>query len=309
MSDKIPQFSIVIPTYNRRAVLDLALRTVLSQTCRDFEVIVVDDGSNDGTAEWIATTYGQFQVIRQPNGGPGSARNRGIISSRGSYIVLFDSDDEWFPWTLATYQEAIRRFDNPSVILGQWVDDGPQSDHVWGASGCEPEFVDYPDFLAASERPVFWSSNNVAIRRDLLCGENLFEESLRVFEDKDLGIRLGVEKGFVKIDRPGTVIYRRTPGSLSVNLTEALKGIRHVVSREIQGGYPGGFARRRQRRNYICLTSRSVSLALLKDGRFKQAWSLFFSTLAWNISLGRARYLFGFPTVGCLALLRKLLPS
>jgi len=89
------EVSVIIPTYNRRELVQRALRSVLAQTRRVDEVIVVDDGSTDGTGEALAAAFGDRIVyLRQSNAGVSAARNRGLALARGRYLALLDSDDE-----------------------------------------------------------------------------------------------------------------------------------------------------------------------------------------------------------------------
>jgi cellulose synthase/poly-beta-1,6-N-acetylglucosamine synthase-like glycosyltransferase len=97
----VPLFSIVIPTFNRERLIAATLESVLAQTEGDFEVIVVDDGSTDGTEAALAPWRDRLTFVRQPNQGPGPARNLGAARAKGEYIAFLDSDDLWFPWTLA----------------------------------------------------------------------------------------------------------------------------------------------------------------------------------------------------------------
>ncbi len=90
--------SVVIPLYNKAPYVRRSLDSVLGQTCGDFEVIVVDDGSTDGGADVVrACPDPRVRLITQPNAGPGPARNRGIAEARGEYLAFLDADDEWMP--------------------------------------------------------------------------------------------------------------------------------------------------------------------------------------------------------------------
>lgn len=93
--------STVIPTYNRREELTRAIDSALAQTYGNQEVLVVDDGSTDGTAQMLAQRYSdRVRCICRPNGGVSSARNQGMREARGEFIALLDSDDEWLPMKL-----------------------------------------------------------------------------------------------------------------------------------------------------------------------------------------------------------------
>ena len=90
-----PLVSVVIPTFNRAATIVRAVESVLQQTYRPLELIVVDDGSTDGTSE-VLQAYGKAVVyVRQDNAGPAAARNRGIRESQGDMVAFLDSDDVW----------------------------------------------------------------------------------------------------------------------------------------------------------------------------------------------------------------------
>jgi glycosyltransferase involved in cell wall biosynthesis len=92
------EVSVIIPTYNRRDLVQRAIGTVLAQTRTVQEILVVDDGSTDGTGEALAAAFGdRIRCVRQANGGVSSARNHGLRLARGRYLALLDSDDEWLP--------------------------------------------------------------------------------------------------------------------------------------------------------------------------------------------------------------------
>ena len=106
--------SVVIPTCNRRDLLPRALDSVLAQTSLADEIIVVDDGSHDGTPELVRRNYPQARLIVQSNAGVSAARNRGISSATGEWIAFLDSDDAWLPRKLERQLQSlhnIRNFD------------------------------------------------------------------------------------------------------------------------------------------------------------------------------------------------------
>lgn len=95
-----PTVSVVIPVYNSREVIGATIESVLAQTWKDYEIIVVDDGSTDGSAEVVQQFREKVTSIRQDNRGVAQARNRGIEESHGEYIALLDHDDLWHPTKL-----------------------------------------------------------------------------------------------------------------------------------------------------------------------------------------------------------------
>src|SRR4051812_17019821 len=104
-----PSVSIIIPAYNSERYLRASLQSVLEQTYRDYEVIVVDDGSTDGTKAAVLGVEGSIRYIYQSNQGPSAARNTGIAAARGDFICFLDADDSWTPDKLAIQVEFMER--------------------------------------------------------------------------------------------------------------------------------------------------------------------------------------------------------
>src|SRR5438045_7898820 len=145
-------FSIVIPTYNRSELLREALESVFAQTFTDYEVVAVDDGSTDETVQVLRSYGQQVRFFRQENKGPGAARNLGLTQARGEYVAFLDSDDLWFPWTLATYRRAIEENRHPAMIAGAHVDFEGAAPAVAPA---EYRHTYFPDYLATAEHNVW----------------------------------------------------------------------------------------------------------------------------------------------------------
>ncbi len=103
-----PFFSVVLPTYNRRKQLERCLRSIDLQTFKDYEVIVVDDGSTDDTPQFISNDYPRIKYFRQKNQGVSKARNTGMELAEGSYIAFIDSDDVWYSHRLEVLHKVIR---------------------------------------------------------------------------------------------------------------------------------------------------------------------------------------------------------
>src|SRR5262249_54903355 len=115
-------FSVVIPAHDRWHVLPRTLDSVWAQTFTDFEVIVVNDGSTDGTEEWLAAQGERVPRVTQANHGPGAARNLGTRKARGEYVAFLDSDDVWPSWTLATFAGLIYKHNSPAILAGRVVE-------------------------------------------------------------------------------------------------------------------------------------------------------------------------------------------
>jgi glycosyltransferase involved in cell wall biosynthesis len=116
------RISVVIPSYNRRHTLERALQSVFEQTSPVDEVILVDDGSTDGSSEMVRQLFAQVNVITQPNLGVSAARNRGIAAARFEWIALLDSDDSWLPQKIDQIRRAHKL--QPGFVLYH-------SDEIW----------------------------------------------------------------------------------------------------------------------------------------------------------------------------------
>ena len=111
--------SVVIPTYNREALIGAAVESVLRQSYKHIEIIVVDDGSTDRTRQ-VVQAYGErVRYVHQANAGAASARNRGLREARGEFIALLDSDDEWFAWKLDAQVHVLDRYPDIGMV---WTD-------------------------------------------------------------------------------------------------------------------------------------------------------------------------------------------
>ena len=118
--------SVIIPTHNRRDLLPRAIDSVLGQTHKADEIIVVDDGSDDGTAEMLRQTYPEVKLIQQKNAGVSAARNRGITSATGEWIALLDSDDAWLPQKLERQLETLAQHPGFRIV---------HCDEIWFRNG------------------------------------------------------------------------------------------------------------------------------------------------------------------------------
>lgn len=182
----MPLVSVIIPTFNRARFVGRAIDSVLSQTFQDFELIVVDDGSTDGTAELLSKNYPNIRIFLQPNRGVASARNLGIRNASGELIAFLDSDDEWLPRKL---EKQVSLYDShePFFIC--------HSDEIWIRNGCElKQQAKHKKqggrfFERALERCLI-SPSSVIISRALLDKVGLFDESLLAAEDYDMWLRI-----------------------------------------------------------------------------------------------------------------------
>jgi glycosyltransferase involved in cell wall biosynthesis len=202
-----PQVSIIIPTYNRAHFLPDAIESVFAQTYRNWELIVVDDGSTDNTKEVVEKYGSRVRYFYQENKGPGAARNLGIRQARGEYIAFLDSDDMWMPEKL---ERQVRLFERePDVGLAgcgcYYVDEGGT---VRGAEQA-PYTIDHKDMQV---RCALVGSTDAAMARRVCFEEvGLFDESLLRCEDWDMWLRIS-KRYTVKCIRDPLVKIRVHPG-------------------------------------------------------------------------------------------------
>lgn len=282
-----PFFSVVIPTYNRLNHLGEAVRSVQNQSYSKYEIIVVDDGSVDGTREWLAKQK-DITAIHQPNRGPGAARNQGIARSRGEYIAFLDSDDVWPPWTLEVFLEALETNHHPSLLSGCYKE-VRDAREIFGESKSELAALSFEDYLASSHYPYSVGSGNCVVKRSALFSKDFLEDRLNG-EDHDLIIRLGCEPGFVQILSPVTLGWRRHAVSETADYWRSALGAARLVRREKQGLYPGGQSRATERRRIIARHVRPTVLHCLDKSSLKQALALYGATLLWNSNLGNWKF-------------------
>ncbi|HSV96405.1 MAG TPA: glycosyltransferase [Spirochaetota bacterium] len=189
-------FSVIIPVYNRPVPLRRAIESVLAQSFRDYEIIVVDDGSTDHTGT-AARSFPAVRYFRQERRGVSAARNRGAAESRARYLAFLDSDDEWLPGKLGAQREFIER--NPLVRIHQtdetWIRRGirvnPMKKHR------KPE----GDIFIPSLDLCLVSPSAVAIERSLFDRVGGFDERLEVCEDYDLWLRIALDERVGLVDR------------------------------------------------------------------------------------------------------------
>jgi len=307
----MPFFSVIIPTYNRGESIYPTLDSVLAQTVTDFELIVVDDGSQDSTPQ-VLEEYSarakdaRLRLLRRENGGTCAARNSGIEAANGQYIALLDHDDLWFPWTLESYRKVIDQFNSPSFCAGSVVAMDLRSLDM-NAIGREPaQTRQFGDFLASPLRDCPIYPSGWAIRADVLRSIGGFFPYHLGFEDHDLMLRLGEAPGYVQLVEPKLAVRGLHDENLSSDRQVAwfVGGLEVLLERERNGTYPGGFARARRRRAFIGAAARPLSVACVRVGRLRSAAAIYLQTFAWHLRLGKLRYLIGFPFLVLLRIFR-----
>ena len=217
-----PGVSVIIPTFNRAKVIAETIDSVLAQTYRDIEIIIVDDGSTDDTAKELSIYGDRIRIVYQENAGTSAARNRGIEVSNAKIIAFQDSDDLWKPTKLERQVSLLSKLDSSvpcclcNAIMQNLYGDGREllSFDISGISSQYPEglWLNVTEVLAS--RSVLFNQT-VAVRREALEKVGGFDADLRSAEDYDLSLRLSLEGPWGFITEPLTIWRAGASNSLS----------------------------------------------------------------------------------------------
>jgi glycosyltransferase involved in cell wall biosynthesis len=218
-----PAISVVIPAFNARATVTSAIRSALGQSIRDVEVVVVDDGSSDDTAEVVrALREPRVRLVQQHNRGLPAARNAGLESSRGAHIAFLDSDDLLLPRYVELALAALARTERPGFAYTDAYVFDPRSGQVRRRSAMARSRPPFPapddpgEFLARLLQANFVYVSTV-VPRTVLRAVGGFDERRTSSEDYELWLRILLH-GFRAAWVPGRhALYRQHPGQMSAD--------------------------------------------------------------------------------------------
>lgn len=216
-----PVVSVVIPAYNDARFIGQALRSVLAQSYRPLDIVVVDDGSTDETAE-IAGSFGpQVRIFRQANAGAAAARNRGLAVSTGDYVAFLDADDLWHPRKVELQLRHLQTCPECAAVYCRKIEVRADTQTLqWNGTIGEP-----PDALATNPRESGWlylellrssliHTSSIMVSRAAIERVGLFEESLRKGQDLEFWLRLSRLAPIHMLDAVLSA-YRIHPASIS----------------------------------------------------------------------------------------------
>lgn len=234
-SSMLPLVSAIIPAFNREATIARSVRSALSQTYGNLEVIVVDDGSSDGTVNALAPFDGRIVVLRQANGGPSLARNLGASKARGAILAFLDSDDEWLPDKIEKQVRMMLAYGPgmPCCVCNAAYSDGSEAPArtSFGLAGLAPPFegaiLENPVDLLTSTFLLF--NQVAAIRRDAFEQVGGYNERLRLLEDYDLSLRLATLGPWGVLSEPLVLKDDDTGG---IGVTAMKDELKHLAAQE-----------------------------------------------------------------------------
>ena len=255
------RFSVLIPIFNREKYLRQAIDSVLAQSFKDFEILAVDDGSTDHSADELRWYGDKITFLQQSNQGPEVARNRAAAQAQGEYLVFLDSDDFFFPFALQTFDEVIRRFDSPPVVIGNMAFFQENAPYALQLPAARPvEVFKYRDYLSKA-RPL--GTNCIVIRKavfDEVGGMRNSTPQTFHGDDTNLLLKVGTYGPCIVIHKPYTSAYRQHGKNSTRNLKAIAEAILRLADTERRGGFGGGKKRKAERYAYI--GGRSASWAI-----------------------------------------------
>jgi glycosyltransferase involved in cell wall biosynthesis len=230
-----PKISIVMPLFNKRAYVGDSIASVARQSFSDFELIVVDDGSTDGSASIVSSTgLPRLKLMTQANAGVSAARNRGLAAASSQLVAFLDADDVWRPdhlkclWELSVAYPDACLVANAFLEVDQVMQDHLRSTHV--------SYRRVEDFIAEAASGRFWVFTSAAmVRRDACLSIGGFRLGESRGEDIDLWIRMALSFPVAMSDYVGC-LYRRVDDSLTTSLSVlepdvAMRGIVAALNR------------------------------------------------------------------------------
>lgn len=201
-----PFFSVIIPTYNRQRFIKRAIMSVLKQTCQDYEIIVVDDGSRDRTRQIVSQFGAQVRYVYQKNQGPSAARNTGIRLAKGTYIAFLDSDDQFLRRKLEKNKHFLE-MNQEAMFLYSW--------YYEARRGCKrrvKKVKSYNDMHKLRsrlyERSMMIRTSTAVVHHSCFKKTGLFNPSYRYSQDWDMWLRLACHyRGYCQ--KKYLAVYRR----------------------------------------------------------------------------------------------------
>lgn len=280
--------SVVIPLYNKRQWVARAIRSVLSQSFRQFEVIVVDDGSTDGGQTIVQDIYdSRIRLITQSNGGVSAARNRGTAEAKADLVAFLDADDEWYSTFLDTVLRLRESFPE-CIVFGTNYEycDGRGNRHAAGIRRLRPmpwEGILSDYFVAASHNAPPLCSSAIAVRQDAIRSVGGFPVGVKAGEDLLTWARLAAAGSVAYSSSIQSVFHCGTGVEL-----HRVPDADDTVGSELRKLAATGGQRTRGIRSYVALWYKMRASCFLRAGRRGAAvkcclQSLWYRPLNWRV--------------------------
>jgi glycosyltransferase involved in cell wall biosynthesis len=276
----MPKVDVIMPAYNAARYLPAAIESVMAQTFTDWRILVIDDGSTDRTVEVVEPYLKQLgqkiQYIKRPNGGVSAARNTGIRSSTAEYLAMLDADDIWLPCRLSESLSCLEGRPQAGLsygFLSRINQEGTLIDTFDRRNENAEGFIAPYIYMRKIDLPTV----TVTVRRSCLDEVGLFDETLRVTEDRDLWFRVA-SKYEVALVPVIVALYRTSSESITADPNRMLKAQLQFIDKHY--GDPGCGFLARQIARARCYKQRAEVLA--GQGRPREALFSSMRALAYN---------------------------
>ncbi len=224
----MPIISVIIPVYNGQKTIKETIESVLNQTFTDFEIIVINDGSQDATLAIVnSINDSRIKVFAFPNAGVSASRNRGLDKAQGEFVAFLDADDLWTKDKLKEQLKALQA--NPQAALAyswtNWIDEFGQFLRPGGhitVNGKAYDKLLVRDFIESGSNPL--------IRKQALDKVGVFDGSITHGEDWEMWLRIAVCYEFVAVQSP-QILYRISPKSASFDILKMEVGSLQIIER------------------------------------------------------------------------------
>lgn len=225
----MPQISVIIPLYNKEQYIEATIRSVLSQDYKDYEIVIIDDGSTDKSCQVVNSIKDdRIRLISQENHGVSASRNNGVMNSNGKYIFFLDADDALIDHALSNlYNSAVNNQDADIIVSGfNYRNNDGEIVKIF-----ENKDLGYlaDPFKSLWMKNVFFRTGNILIKRSFLLGDPLFNVRLTLFEDFDCLYRL-LRKAKVYSNNSIVLDYNRYEGGLSRKYVSFNKDFASVIN-------------------------------------------------------------------------------
>lgn len=299
-------FSVIMPAYNAENYIAAAINSVLQQRCRDFELIVVNDGSVDRTQEVVAAfDDSRIMYVSQENAGVSAARNQGIVASKGEYVCFLDADDTWRENHLEELSALVREYPDCGMYITGYdirLHGGVmihRSDEIL-RNIPQRHFKSGNGYDVLLRHGYFFNTNTICCKREVFDWVGLFEEGVTHAEDDDMWFRIFAYYS-VAVSKEATTIYDRSNSTATARRVLFEEVFRKRVNTLLTSPLVTD-DRKASLRIWYQRNTLSLSRKYLLAGKKRKAWALLKTVEVDKVN--KAKYL---ETAVCLLIPTKLI--
>lgn len=267
MTESKPTVSVIIPTYNRAGMVGAAIESLLAQTRRPAQIIVVDDGSTDDTPDVLARYSGGITAIYQENRGRSAARNMGLLHAASDYVAFLDSDDTLPQESIALRADVLDSSPNVDIVYGDaWLEDSVSKKRICYSDlhrGEHPSGFVFPSLAQGALAPI----HCFMFRRACLDKLDRFDVTLDTLEDHDFWLRLCTHTTFAYLDVP-IATYIVHPGMTTLTMRDKMREGRLIVQkRAVEMPEFGSLTVKQEAAVYVSIGSTCLALRRTDEAR------------------------------------------